>query len=168
VKKWLCGNLLKALLVVLIVTLLVGGVVYAYQTIWSGKVRITIEPAIKGTAENIEVTKVVANQGTWNNETKTWTVSVLQGDAAYLVVYLTNTGPGNSICQLTPYIDNKGYIDPRDDGGSKHIAPGVGINWFGGATTLKGGTTDWIQFGLHAEINAQTGLLPEIGLEIRK
>ena len=61
-KKLFTGSFVRALIITVVAALIIIGGIYAYQTLWSGKAHITIEPpAGEGHLEatRIEVDKVL-------------------------------------------------------------------------------------------------------------
>ena len=167
-----------AVIIVLMLTLVFCGAVYAYSNFWSGKAQITITSSTSSGVSlnegtNVKVTKVEAKQGNWNDATKTWTVSIHRGDSAYLVVWLTNNGPPGNLCQVRCYCDSTyvmpGYRPPQNDEESNRwIAPGVRIQWIGDAFDLSSGESGYVEFCINTDSDASPGSLPEIGIGLRK
>ena len=151
------GLLVKGLVITLIAALLFCGAVYAYQTFWSGKVNITIEPP-SGEA-SVEISEVVVDKGTWDETTNTWTVSIARGEWVHLTIYLVNTG--GDISEIHASIDG-------DETSNRYIAPGVRIQYYGPGLTMAAGEEGYITFSIVAEAEAQPGTLPEIQLGLSR
>jgi len=152
-------NFTKALIAVIIVTLLLGGIVYAYETIWSGKARITIEaPASAG---QLEVTDIEARfNGTWDDSTDTWTVSIARGQGAQLKISLRNIGGDVATCYA--YINGEQVSSPHT-----YIASGVYVSFIPiPPIVLAANESGSIIYCVEAEADAEPGTLPEIDLEI--
>lgn len=155
-KKLFTRSFIRALMITVISALIIAGGIYAYQTLWSGKAHITIEPpAGEG---QLEVTGVTAgSNGSWDDVTNTWTVSIAKGESARLTVHLRNTD-GDAVSYL-PYIDNHEL--------TTYVAPGVYMQTTGDLSLLAAGESGSIRYSVRAEADAEPGTLPEIQLEIR-
>ena len=157
-KQLLANRIVRALIVVAIVTLIVVGIAYAYETLWSGKARITIEaPTSEGQGE-LEITSVEAlSNGTWDEALGLWTVSIARGESADLRVRFRNIG--SDAVSYFPYIDNHEL--------NVYVAPGVFMQTTGDLSLLAAGEDGYIKYSVRAEADAEPGTLPEIRLEIR-
>ena len=157
-KQPLANPIIRALIVVAIVTLIVAGIAYAYETLWSGKAHITIEaPTSEGQGE-LEITSVEAlSNGTWDEALGIWTVSIARGESADLRVRFRNIG--NDAVSYFPYIDNHEL--------NVYVAPGVFMQTTGDLSLLAAGEDGYIKYSVRAEADAEPGTLPEIRLEIR-
>lgn len=157
-KQLFASRTIRALIVVAIVTLIVGGIVYAYETLWSGKARITIEPPTGAGQGELEITSVEAlGNGTWDEALGIWTVSIARGESADLRVHFKNIG--NDVVTYSPYIDNHEL--------AVYVAPGVFMQTTGDLALLAAGEDGYIRYSVRAEADAEPGTLPEIQLEIR-
>ena len=150
-KKLFTKSFVRALIITVISALVIGGAIYAYETLWSGKANIVIEPP---TAEGglIEVSNVWADKGTYDDLTNAWSVSILRGSDAALYVEIQNNS-GDAV-MVGGYASN---TDP---------APGVKV-WPDGYEPIPAGGTNTIGFLVTASATAEPGTLPEIQLEIR-
>ena len=95
----------KLVIALIIIVLLAGigiGITYAATDFWSGKARITIEST--GGSGNLVVTSVVPREGTWDEGTSIWTVSIAPGERATLTVNYQNIGEGPA--QVDWYFSN--------------------------------------------------------------
>lgn len=157
-KKLLTNSLIRAIIIVITVSLLLAGAIYAYETIWSGKANITIiGPAAM---PELEVTGVtVDSDGNWNNVTKTWTASIGPGDSTHLTLYLKNKD--NSSISYRPYIDG------QEPSPIISYTPNIYIQT-SGDLSLAAGQSGSITFRVSAYSNPQPGALPEIKLELRR
>lgn len=153
-KKWV-----KILIIVAVATLVSVGAVYAYDVLWSGTARITIEEPTGATGSGqLVITGVEAiSNGSWNDANDTWTVSIARGESASLKVEFENTG--GDIVTYFPYIDGHEL--------QHYIADGVRIQTTGDLSLLAAGETGYIQFRVDAQAEAESGTIPDIELEIR-
>ncbi len=145
------SRLIKALIAVIIVTLLLAVGVYAYQVLWSGKARITIEPPA-GSAK-LELTRIWADRGIWDGSTNTWTVSIPRGSNAALFVEFKNTG--GDVASVGGYASNT------------NPASGVTVTP-DSYEPIPAGGTNTIGFLILVSGSAVAGQLPEIQLELRQ
>ena len=147
----------KAIIAAVVVTLVLSGAVYAYETLWSGATRITVEPP--GDLGELEVTEIRVHTGTWNESTKTWTVSLVRGEYTFLDVYLKNTG--SEIAVVSGRINGSLSFSPREgvslSTGYQPAYNGIGI---------MGGQTGAVRFSLSAEVDAEAGEVPEVQLQV--
>jgi len=140
-----------------------------YETIWSGKVSITIEtPSTEGGTVidintpgrgNVEATKIsTMNGGEWDETTNTWELSIPRGDTASLGIQLKNTG--GDFTTVYTYISNA------------NPALGVKLNAITdnmkGEVVIPSGETRWVDFGVLVSTEAPLGTsLDDIELAIR-
>lgn len=157
-KRVLDNPITRALVVVAIVTLIVGGMVYARDILWPGKAQITIDvPEGEGdmTVMGVEVTR-----GTWDESAKTWTVSIPRGSMASLMVHVKNEGGDAATCYY--------YVSDANP------APGVTINsdvgdssgWTTTGHVFGAGDSEWLTFQIRTTGDAEPGSLPEIQLKL--
>lgn len=140
----------------------------AYETIWSGKVSITIEtPSTEGGeviyinalgGGKVEVTKIsVLYGGEWDEDTKTWQLSIPRGGHASLGIQLKNTG-GDFTTVYT-------YISETNP------APGVKLNaipLLKRELVIPSGETRWVNFAVWVSTEATLGTsLDDVELAIR-
>jgi len=158
-KQLLANRITRVLIVVAIVTLIVVGIAYAYETFWSGKARITIEPPVDGATGEWELIDVTASDSTWDDATGTWAASVARGEwmGPTLTVQFKNTG--GDVVTYKPYVNGHEL--------QTYVAPGVLIQTTGDLSQLAAGETGYIRFRVSVEANAEPGTLPDIELEIR-
>ena len=158
-RQLLTKSFVRALIITVVSGLIIVGGIYAYETLWSGKSHIIIEPP-EG-AGQLEVTNVEARHGTWDDSSKTWTVSIPRGGHGELDVTVTNVGGDATTCYM--YISN---IDP---------APGVTLTaflacphsgWSTSGYVLAAGESKTMEFVVWASADAQPGTLPEIELRM--
>lgn len=151
-------RLIIALISVAIVTLLLAGIVYAYETLWSGEANITIEaPATTGSGNLMIKGASASAGGSWNANTKTWTVSIQRGASTHLKVNLENTG--TDVITYLPYINGEEL--------ETYIADGVRIQTTGDLSSLAAGETGYITFTIDALAEAEPGTISNVTLEIR-
>jgi len=152
VKEIFAKPFVRAVLIAVVSAAIVAGGVYAYETLWSGRADIIIEPP---TGEgHVVVTQVSVTAGSYSNDTGIWTVSIPRGGHADLIVYLRNDG-GDAIVV-------NGAIDGETD-----YYPADGVHIFtGSAETIAGGDTGDVVFRVFIEADAEPGELPAIQLEI--
>ncbi len=147
----------KAVIAAVVVALLLGVSVYAYETLWSGKARITVEPP--GEPGELEVTEIKVYTGTWNESAKTWTVSLVRGEYTFLDVYLKNTG--SEIAVVHGRVNGSLSFSPREgvtvETGYQPAYNGIGI---------MGGQTGAVRFSVRAEVDAEAGDVPEVHLQV--
>jgi len=158
-KKVFTTSFIRALIITVISALIIVGGIYAYQTLWSGKARITIEEPPSDSEANVEIMSISSGKGTWEEATKTWTVSLKRGENTYLTIELKNTG--NDVARVRSYIDGAQA--------TKQIAPGVAL-YFGHGLELTipaGGGQNYVAFGVSADATAQSGTFPNVSLEIK-
>lgn len=158
-KKLFTRSFIRALIITVISALVIVGGIYAYQTLWSGKAHITIEPPAGEGQGQLEITEVtVYGNGNWDDTTDTWTVSIARGEEAQLWVHLKNIGD-DAIAR--PF----SYINGHDSG--IFVAPDVYMHISGGPSVLAAGATGNVKFLLEVGADAEPGILPEIQLAIR-
>ncbi len=161
-KRLLSNQIIKAIIVVIIVSLVLGGFVYAYETYWTGKARISIFTPSPTTPPDLEVTAWSSDaDGEWNRSSGTWTVTIFPGDTSHLQLSLENTG--SSPISFRPYVGGE------DIGGTGmfNYIPYVYIQATGDEylDAFESGT---ITFRVSAYRSAPPGDLPELKLEIRE
>lgn len=162
-------SFIRALIITAVAALIIVGGVYAYETLWSGKAAITIEPPT-GEAQ-LEITGISTSDsgsgiyggtyGTWDEASKTWTVSLPRGTSATLRMSLKNTG--GDIVEIQKCVGDICF----DAAHSVEVAPGVMIT-VSGYNSIAAGETGPVQFDIHAAADAEPGILPEVQLEIRQ
>ena len=156
-KKLFGRSFVRALIITVISALVIVGGIYAYQTLWSGKAHITIEPPSGEGGANIEVTSVHVHGGTWDDATKTWEVSLKRGEMADIIVRLINRG--SDIGEVSVSVNGRSSYNP---------APGVEVhatnNSAGG---IPEGAEGFVSFTIDVSANAEPGTLPEVQLELR-
>jgi hypothetical protein len=156
-KKLFTKSFIRALIITIISALIIVGGIYAYETLWSRKANITIEPPT-GTGE-WELEGVTADGGTWNAATGTWTVSLQRAEwpGPGLIVGFRNAG--DDAITFKPYINGQEL--------SNWVATGVYVQTTGDLSQLPAGESGSIRFSVGATADAEPGILPEIQLEIR-
>jgi len=168
-EKLFTRSFVRAIIITVIAALTIVGGVYAYETLWSGKAHITIEPPA-GEAQ-LEITGVTTSDsgsgiyggtyGTWDEASKTWTVSLPRGTWATLRMSFKNTG--GDLVEIQKCVGDTCF----DAAHSVDIAPGVMITG-SGYNSIAAGETGPVQFDIHVAADAEPGTLPEIQLEIRQ
>lgn len=146
----------KLVIILVVVALLAGvgvGIAYATTTIWSGKAHITIEEPTG--AAQCEITDITAENSSWDNATKTWTVSIARAEYATLFVKVKNIG-GDAV-------DLKAYVNGHM--GWAYLAPGVKA--CGSSYLLAAGHTIGLNFTVAADADAAAQTLSDIQLAIR-
>jgi hypothetical protein len=153
-------SFIRALIITVVSALIIAGGIYAYETLWSGKVHITIEaPASEG---QLEVTGVTVDKGTWDDNSDTWTVSLLRGDEVYIRTYLKNNG-GDAIAvcgEVNGSSDQR--IHPCDGVTVVNVYPYINKQ------TTPADATKHIAFKIEVDADAEPGEVPEIELKIVK
>ena len=152
--KWI-----KILIIVAIVSLVSVSVVYAYDVLWSGKVKITIEPPSAEGGADIQVTGIHVDKGSWDEATGRWMVSLKRGQMACMIVNLANTG--SDIGQVSVSVNGQSSYSP---------VLGVEIDAINNsAGGIPEGAEDWwVSFAIDVSADAEPGTLPDINLEIRQ
>ena len=158
-KSLFAKSFIRALIITLVAGVVIIGGIYAYETLWSAKVVITIEAPPEGAAGEWELLGVSVNRGTWDDATDTWTVSLARGEwiGARLTVTFKNTG--DDVLTFKPYVDGQEL--------SAWVAPGVNIQTTGDLSQLPAGASGEIRFSIGTTANAEPGTLRPIQLEIR-
>ena len=158
-KRLLGNQIIKAIIVVIIATLVLGGLVLAYEH-WTGKARITIPAPNPTTAPELEVTVAADADGEWNSSSSTWTVTIFPGDTSHLKLLLENTGSSPISCRP--------YVDGEDIGGVNMFQyyPYVYIQATGDEQ-LDAFESGSITFRVSAYSSAPPGDLPEFDFELR-
>ena len=147
----------RAVIAAVVVTLVLSGAVYAYDTLWSGRAHITVEPP--GDLGELEVTQIKVNKGTWHESSGTWTVSLVRGDSANLEVYLKNTG--SEIAVVHGRINGSLSFSPRA-GVTVETAYQPNYNGVG----ILGGQTRAVGFTVRVAVDAEAGEVPEVQLQV--
>jgi len=157
-KRLLTKSFIRALIITAVSASVIIGGIYAYETLWSGKAAITIEPPT-GEAQ-WELEGVSADGGTWNAGTGTWTVSLQRAEwpGPGLIVSFRNNG--NDAATFMPYINGQEL--------SNWVATGVYIQTTGDLSQLPAGASGSIRFSVGATADAEPGTLPQVQLEIRQ
>jgi hypothetical protein len=159
-KELFTRSFIRALIITVICALIIGGAIYAYETLWSGKAVITIEEP--GGAGSLEATDVSVSRGTWDGSSKTWTVSIPRGSIESLMVNITNTGGDAVTCHY--YVSNAnpapGVTITSDSGSSS--------GWTTTGYVFGAGNSEWLTFQVRTTADAQPGTLPEIELRVGK
>ena len=150
-KKLFTRSFIRALIITVVSALIIVGGIYAYQTLWSGKAHITIEPPTSSSAQ-IEITDIWADKGVYEDSTNTWTVSIPRGSDAALFVAMENTGGDAGMAG--------GYTS------NTNPAPGVEVIP-DSYEPIPAGGTNIIGFLIIVHTDAEPGTLPEIQLELR-
>jgi len=149
-------SFIRALIITAVSALIIVGGIYAYETLWSGRANITIEPPSTEGEGALEITGIEASlNSNWDEMTDSWAVSVGQAEMAELIFSFKNNG--GDACRIVTYVDG----EKRD---YKEIAPGVffhGIDY-----PLAAGAEVTRAFIIEATLEAEPGTLPEIQLEI--
>lgn len=147
-------SFIRALIITVVSASIIVGGVYAYETLWSGKADIVIEPPTDTTdGGQIAITDIWADKGTYDSTTNAWTVSIARGSDAALYVEIENT-TGDAV-MVGGYASNT------------NPASGVRI-WPDGYEPIPAGGTNAIGFLITASTTAEPGTLPEVQLEIRQ
>jgi hypothetical protein len=150
-------SFVRALIITLVSASIIAGAVYAYETLWSGKAAITIEPPTSSEAE-LQITSIEASPNSnWSETTDTWTVSIGQAEMAELIFTFKNNG--GDACRIVTYIDG----EKRD---YKQI--GAGVFFHGIDYPLAAGGEVTRVFIIEATLDAEPGTLSDIALEIRQ
>jgi len=152
-EKLFTRSFIRALIITAVSGLIIVGGVYAYETLWSGKAHITVE-APSGEAQ-LQITEVSVDEGTWDDATGVWTVSIPRGGDAALYVHLRNDG-GDVI------------VVNGEAEGETHYYEVDGVRIWPDSVTLPGGQSDTLGFLVTVAADAEPGTLPEIKLEIRR
>jgi len=157
-KRLLRNQVIKVIIAVIIVTLVLGGLVYAYQTVWSGKAQISITgPA---PIPELEITGWSTDaDGEWNSSTNIWIAHIGPGDSTHLILSLENTG--NSPISYKPYADG------QEINTIVNYAPYIFIQTTGDKS-LDAYESGSITFRVTAYPSAPPGDVPEIDLELRQ
>jgi len=147
-----------------------------YETIWSGKVSIKIETPSTEEGKVIDINdlrggKVKVTEistmslpsewigGEWDEDTKTWQVSILRGDHAMLGIVLKNTG--GDFATVYTYISN---TTPAP--GVKLSAVPLANGW--DELVIPSGETRWVTFNVRSGTEVALGTsLDDIELAIR-
>ena len=157
-KKLFTKSFIRALILTVISALIIVGGIYAYETLWSGKAVITIENP--GGAGALEVTDVSVSRGTWDESSKTWTVSIPRGSIESLRVNVTNSGGDAVTCHY--YVSNAnpvpGVTITSDSGSSS--------GWTSTGYVFGAGNSEWLTFQVRTSADAEPGTLPEIQLRL--
>lgn len=172
-RGFLKTKLAKVLVAVLIVALVLGsGIALAVNTIWSGTASITIEAAEPagggggggGGGEDppapLTVGAVTATKGTI--EAGVWTVTLLTGDNATLQTHVSNPRDTEAWAELF----TNGSMDD-----ALVVAPGVTVKQrvgHGMTDVIAPGSSLIVEFIVNVATDADTGVLPDIALEIRE
>ena len=157
-KKLFGRSFVRALIITVVSALIIIGGIYAYETLWSGKAGITIEPT-EGEGQ-LEVTQVSVDKGTWDESSKTWTVSLVRGEYASLNVLLENTG--SDIVVIHGEVNGSVTISYPRDGvtvctGYQPHYDGIGI---------LGGETGSVSFSISVDADAEAGGVPDVQLKV--
>ena len=159
-KKLFTRSFVRALIITVVSAVIIVGGIYAYETFWSGEAHITLEPpASEG---QLEVTGVSVDKGTWDDNSNTWTVSLLRGDEVYIRTYLKNNG-GDAIAV---YGEVNGSSDQRI-----HPCDGVtvvNVYPYINKQTIPADATKHIAFKIEVDTDAEPGEVPEIQLKLKK
>lgn len=152
-------SFVRTLIIAVVSALIVVGGIYAYETLWSGKAAITIRPP-SGEAQ-LEMTGVTVTDtyGTWDEDNGTWTVSLLRGIWAGLLISLRNTG--GDLVEIQKCVNGSCFDTAR----SVELAPGVTVT-VSGYSSIAAGETGSVVFEVHADVNAEPGALPDVQLEV--
>ena len=152
-------SFIRALIIAVVSASIIAGGIYAYETLWSGNVVITIETPPEDATAEWELEGVSVDRGTWNDATDTWTVSLARGEwiGARLTVTFKNTG--TDVVTFMPYVDGEDL--------SAWVAPGVNIQTTGDLSQLPAAATGDITFSIGTTAEAEPGTLSPIQLEIR-
>ena len=158
-KKLFGRSFVRALIITVVSALIIVGGIYAYETLWSGKAHITIEPPVDGATGEWELIDVTASDSTWDDATGTWTASVARGEwmGPTLTVQFKNTG--GDVVTYKPYVNGHEL--------QTYVAPGVLIQTTGDLSQLAAGETGYICFRVSVKADAESGTLPEVQLELR-
>jgi hypothetical protein len=163
-KKLFTRSFIRALIITVLSALIIVGGIYAFETLWSGKANITIEPPESEGQLEITGTRTEdsgsGSYGTWDESTKTWTVSLPRGTWASIRLDIKNTG--DDLVEVQKCVDGTCY----DTAHSVQIATGVRVN-VSGACDIAAGETHPVIFEVRTESDAEPGTLPEVQLEIR-
>lgn len=150
-------SFIRALIITVVSALIVVGGIYAYETLWSGKVNITIEEPPAGSEANLDIMSISSDGGIWDEATETWTVSLQRGEMANLSIDLKNTG--NDVAIVHSYIDGAQV--------SKQVAQGVLVSFgHGRELTIPAGGQNYVAFNVETDATAQPGTFPNVFLEI--
>ena len=145
--------LLKAFIGVAISVGVITGVVYAYTNLWSGKAEITIESTEALDSGKIEIRDIWVDRGTWEDSTNTWTVTIPRGGDAALFINLENTG-GDTVMAGA-------FVNDTNPSPGITIAPD-------GYESILAGDTNIIGILILADIDAESGKLPQVTMELRE
>ena len=163
-KELFTRSFVRALIITVVSALIIVGGIYAYETLWSGKANITIEPPETEGELEIVGTRTEdsgsGSYGTWDETTKTWTVSLPRGTYAAIRLDIENTG--GDLVEIQKCVDGTCF----DTADSVQIATGVRVT-VSGACDIAVGETRPVYFEVRTESDAEAGTLPEVQLEIR-
>lgn len=153
-------KLVIALIVVAVAALLFGGGVLAYNVLWSGKARITIETPPIGIingeeTEALQITEV-RDPGLGTFKDGVWTASLIRGSSTSLYITVQNNG--------ADYATVESFVN--DKSGDVEIAPGI-IVTPSGVHTIAPTFSYSVGFGIIVGEEAQPGTFPDVLLEIR-
>ena len=156
-KKLFTRSFIRALIITVVSALIIVGGIYAYETLWSGKAVITIEPPSGEAGANIEILQIEPSpNSSYDNANNIWTASINRAEMAELIFTFRNSG--DDACRIVTYIDG----EERD---YKQVATGVffhGIDY-----PLAAGAEVTRVFIIEATLDAEAGEVPEIQLELR-
>ena len=150
-KKLFTRSFVRALIITAVSALIIAGGIYAYETLWSGKAGITIEPT-EGEGQ-LEVIDVSVTKGTWNDGTNTWTVCLNKLDEEFLTVTVENTG--SAAVRVDSSVSDR------------YPATGVLVKALNLWDNVAAGATKDIMFGIYIGADASPGEVPEVQLELR-
>jgi hypothetical protein len=147
-------SFIRALIITVVSASIIAGGVYAYETLWSGKAGITIEPPTEITnGGQVEIKDIWVDKGTYDNPTNTWTVSIARGSNAALYVEIENNA-GDAVMV-------GGYASNTDPASGVKVRPD-------GYEPIPVGETNIIGFLVTVSTTAEPGTLPDVELEIRQ
>ena len=159
-KKLFTRSFVRALIITVVSALIIAGGIYAYETLWSGEAHITIEPPAGG--GQLEVTGVTVDKGTWDDNSNTWTVSLLRGDEEYIHIWFKNNGGDAVVLYGEVNGSSDMRIYPRDGVTIVNVYPDINKQ------TIPAGATDHVSFKIEVDADAEPGEVPEIELKIVK
>lgn len=154
--------------------LLGGGVVLAYNVIWSGTANITIEPPTATptptvTLEPLEVTQVYVGLGNNGQHDGTvsggvWSFSTSDDPTGQGTLYVQVYNPRTTSAELQSFVN--GLSTPL---GPTEIAPGVGVRAYKSDVTIGAGASVLFIFTISIDTAIATpGTISGVSLEIKE